>query len=74
LRAVEDGKDDKPSLTRREKEVLELVADGLTNSEIAEKLFIGITTVDTHRKNLLVKFNVKNTASLIRKAAKLQMI
>jgi DNA-binding NarL/FixJ family response regulator len=74
LRAVEDGKDDKPSLTRREKEVLELVADGLTNQEIADKLFIGVTTVDTHRKNLLVKFNVKNTASLIRKAAKLQLI
>lgn len=74
IRIVEDGKQDKPSLTRREKEILELVADGLTNQEIAEKLMIAITTVDTHRKNLLAKFNVKNTAMLIRLAAKLQLI
>jgi DNA-binding NarL/FixJ family response regulator len=61
-------------LTRREKEVLELIATGLTNNEIASKLFISSTTVDTHRKNLLTKFEVKNTASLIRKAVQLQMI
>lgn len=61
-------------LTRREKEVLELIAAGLTNNEIASKLFVGSTTVDTHRKNLLTKFDVKNTASLIRKAIQLQMI
>ena len=45
----------KPVLTRREKEVLELIAEGLTNGEIAEKLFVSVTTVDTHRKNLLAK-------------------
>lgn len=61
-------------LTRREKEVLELIADGMTNNEIAQKLFIGVTTVDTHRKNLLAKFDAKNTASLIRTATQLQMI
>lgn len=61
-------------LTRREKEVLELIAEGLTNAEIAGKLFISVTTVDTHRKNLLAKFDVRNTASLIRSAARLQMI
>jgi DNA-binding NarL/FixJ family response regulator len=55
-------------LTRREKEVLELIAGGLTNNEIAQKLFISVTTVDTHRKNLLAKFNVKNTALLIKAA------
>lgn len=53
-------------LTRREKEVLELIADGMTNAEIAEKLFISVTTVDTHRKNLLAKFETKNTAALIK--------
>ena len=37
-----------PVLTRREKEVLELIAEGLTNSEIAAKTFISVTTVDTH--------------------------
>lgn len=61
-------------LTRREKEVLELIAEGLTNSEIGQKLFIGTTTVDTHRKNLLAKFEVKNTALLVRIATQQQMI
>ncbi len=55
-----------PFITRREKEVLQLVADGFTNSEIGEKLFIGSATVDTHRKSLLAKFNMKNTAALVR--------
>src|SRR6188768_1521736 len=55
-----------PILTRREKEVLELIADGMTNGEIAGKLFISVTTVDTHRKNLLAKFETKNTAALIK--------
>ncbi|MBC7875121.1 MAG: response regulator transcription factor, partial [Ferruginibacter sp.] len=55
-------------LTRREKEVLALVSDGMTNGEIAEKLFIGITTVISHRKNILEKFKVNNTAGLIKKA------
>lgn len=57
-----------PVLTRREKEVLELIANGLTNNEMAEKLFISTTTVDTHRKNLLSKFNAKNTAELVKLA------
>ena len=61
-------------LTRREKEVLELIAECLTNNEIAQKLFISTTTVDTHRKNLLAKFEVKNTAMLIRAAAQNQLI
>jgi DNA-binding NarL/FixJ family response regulator len=61
---------DLPILTRREKEVLELIAAGLTNQEIAEKLFISYTTVDTHRKNLLQKFNAKNVAVLINLATK----
>ena len=61
-------------LTRREQEVLKLIADGMTNSEIAQKLFISTTTVDTHRKNLLDKFDAKNTAILIRLAIQLQLI
>jgi len=61
-----------PVITRREKEILILIAEGLTNNEIAEKLFISTTTVDTHRKNLLAKFECKNTATLIRMAAQLQ--
>lgn len=63
-----------PVITRREKEVLVLIAEGLTNNEIAGRLFISTTTVDTHRKNLLTKFDVRNTATLIRLAAQHQFI
>ncbi len=63
-----------PVLTRREKEVLRLIADGLTNNQIAEKLFISPLTVDSHRKNLLTKLNVKNTASLITTAFEHQLL
>ena len=55
-----------PPLTKREKEVLSHIAEGLTNAQISEKLFISVDTVDTHRKNLHTKLNVKNTAMLIR--------
>ncbi len=67
-------KDLVPVLTRREKEVLGLIAEGMTNNAIAAQLFISPTTVDTHRKNLLTKFDAKNTASLIRMAAQMQLI
>jgi len=63
-----------PVITRREKEVLMLIAKGLTNKEIADKLFISTTTVDTHRKNLLAKFQVKNTASLISLATQNELL
>jgi DNA-binding NarL/FixJ family response regulator len=63
-----------PVLTRREKEVLALIAEGMTNNEIAKKLFVSSTTVDTHRKNLLAKFDAKNTALLIRSASQMQLI
>lgn len=66
--------DNAPVITRREKEVLELIAEGMTNIEIATKLFVSSTTVDTHRKNLLAKFETKNTASLISMAARLKLI
>jgi DNA-binding NarL/FixJ family response regulator len=55
-----------PFITRREKEVLILIAEGCTNGEIADRLFISVGTVDTHRKSLLAKFDMKNTAALIR--------
>jgi DNA-binding NarL/FixJ family response regulator len=57
-----------PVITKREKEVLGLIAEGLTNGEIAEKLFVSQTTVESHRKNLLAKFEVKNTANLVKLA------
>lgn len=69
---------DKPAaeilLTRREKEILTLIAEGYTNPQIAEKLFVSNSTVDTHRKNLLLKLNAKNTATLIRIAVQQKLI
>ena len=61
-------------LTRREKEVLGLIADGMTNNEIAQKLFVSVTTVDTHRKNLLAKFEARNIASLVKMAVQMKFI
>ena len=63
-----------PVLTRREKEILGLIAEGFTNPEIAEKLFISSLTVDSHRKNLLAKLNMKNTASLVKFAMEHHLI
>lgn len=57
-----------PVLTKREKEIVKLIAGGLSNIQIGQQLFISIDTVDTHRKNLYTKLNIKNTASLIRYA------
>lgn len=61
-------------LTRREKEVLELIANGMTNNEIAKTLFVSNTTVDTHRGNLLLKLQAKNTAELIKLAVMKKLI
>ncbi|MBS1730724.1 MAG: response regulator transcription factor [Bacteroidetes bacterium] len=71
LRKKEDSL---PMITRREMEVLALIADGFTNAEIAEKLFISIPTVNTHRKSLLEKFNAGNTAGLIKIAVKNSLV
>ncbi|AHM63143.1 response regulator containing a CheY-like receiver domain and an HTH DNA-binding domain [Flammeovirgaceae bacterium 311] len=56
------------SLTSREKDVLRLIVEECTTSEIAERLFISTHTVETHRKNLLSKLNLKNTAGLVKYA------
>ena len=61
-------------LTDREIEVLKLIAQEYSNPEIAEKLFISIRTVDTHRRNLLDKLGVKNTAGLVKYALKMRLI
>jgi DNA-binding NarL/FixJ family response regulator len=53
------------NLSKREKEILFKICEGLSNQEIAETLFISKRTVDKHRANLLGKTNSKNTASLI---------
>ena len=55
-------------LTRREMEVLHLLSEGLTTSEMAEKLFTSKRTIETHRQNMLEKTQTKNTAALIKLA------
>nr|WP_293839901.1 response regulator transcription factor [uncultured Arsenicibacter sp.] len=57
-----------PVLTRREKEILTKIADGLTNQQIADQLFVDVSTVSSHRKNMLAKYDVQNTAQLIKLA------
>lgn len=61
-------------LTTREKEILQLLSEGKNSHEIAEALFISPHTVQTHRKNLLSKFDVNNTTTLISKASHLGII
>ena len=57
-------------LTKREKEILKLIAEGFSNTEIGKKLFISHRTVDSHRTNLMKKIGVNNIAGLIRFAVK----
>ncbi|MGI4832152.1 MAG: response regulator [Janthinobacterium lividum] len=61
-------------LSKREHEVLQLIAQGLTTSEMAEKLFTSKRTVETHRQNILAKTQMKNTAALIRFAMQQRLI
>lgn len=64
----------KTALTKREKEILRLIADGMTDLKISETLFLGLNTIKHYRKTLLIKLEVNNTATLIRKALQLGLI
>ena len=66
--------EEKLELTKREKEILKLISDGLSNKEIANKLFLSSRTVGAHRYNIMQKLNVKNGAELVRTAFKLNLI
>lgn len=61
-------------LTTRETEILQLVAEGLTNHEIAEKLFISPSTVDTHRKNIMSKLDIHSVAGLVKYAIRHKIV
>ena len=69
-----DARDEQPvsesdiPLTKREKEILFCIADGLNNAQIAEKLFISVRTVDTHRTNIMQKLDIHDAANLVRYA------
>jgi len=63
-----------PKITQREHEVLRLMTTGKTTPQIAEQMFISPLTVESHRRNLLQKFKVNNSASLIHKATEMKFI
>jgi len=61
-------------LSEREQEIITLIAEGHTNTTIAEKLFLSPHTVNTHRKNIMQKLGVKNTASIVMYAVKSNLV
>ncbi|MEL7832563.1 response regulator transcription factor [Fodinibius sp. Rm-B-1B1-1] len=61
-------------ITEREREILQLIVDGLTSKEIAEKLYISPRTVDTHRANLMEKLQLNNIAELVRYSIRHQLV
>lgn len=63
-----------PKITRREKEILELVSQGLTTTQIAGKLFISMHTVESHRKNMIEKFDVASMTAVIKLATRYGLI
>jgi DNA-binding NarL/FixJ family response regulator len=65
---------DQVGLSPREADVLALMADGLSNQEIADKLFVSLSTVKTHSSNLFVKLDVKRRTQAIQKAKELGLI
>ena len=61
-------------LSDRENEIITLIAEGLTNIQIAEQLFLSNHTVNTHRKNIMSKLGVKNTAGIVMYAVKTNLV
>jgi DNA-binding NarL/FixJ family response regulator len=57
-------------LSEREQEIITMIAEGMTNAVISEKLFLSKHTVNTHRKNIMAKLGVKNTAGIVMYAVK----
>jgi len=62
------GRTDRPVLTNREREVLKLIADGKSNKEIGDLLYISVRTVERHRANMMSKLNIHRTAELVQYA------
>ncbi|MBT6515514.1 MAG: response regulator transcription factor [Crocinitomicaceae bacterium] len=62
------------SLSEREQEVIKMIAEGYTNAQIAEKIFLSNHTVNTHRKNIMRKLGVNNTAGIVMYAVKTQLV
>jgi two-component system response regulator NreC len=68
LRSGQEPTSSYDTLTEREREILKLVAEGYTNREIAENLFISVKTVETHKSNIMEKLNLHKRAELVRYA------
>jgi len=66
--------DNFPKLSRREKDVLKLIMDEYTTQEIADKLFISFGTVETHRRNMLIKTGARNTVGLVKMAMEYDLL
>lgn len=62
------------SLSERELEIITLIAEGLTNNQIADNLFLSSHTINTHRKNIMAKLGVKNTAGIVMYAVKTNLV
>lgn len=62
------------SLSEREIQIIKMIAEGLTNTQIAEELFLSNHTINTHRKNILSKLGVKNTAGIVMYAVKTHLV
>jgi len=70
--AKENSKNE--SLTKREMEIVSLVVEGLANKEIADKLFISVRTVDSHKNNIMQKLNLKSSVELVKYAIKNKLV
>lgn len=66
--------DNKPILTRREKEILNLILEELTSQEMAEKLELSLRTIENHRVSLMQKLHAKNTAGIVKRAFQLGLV
>ncbi|RYY60422.1 MAG: response regulator transcription factor [Chitinophagaceae bacterium] len=73
-RSVTDAMENTPVLTRREKEILQLLHEGLNGPQIAAKLFLSHYTIETHRKNLMQKLSVSTTQLLLKVAQENKLI
>lgn len=62
------------SLSEREVQIIKMIAEGLTNAQIAEELFLSNHTINTHRKNILSKLGIKNTAGIVMYAVKMNLV
>jgi DNA-binding NarL/FixJ family response regulator len=70
IKRGEDSKAESVTLTVRQREILKLIAEGKSNKEIGDLLFISVRTVERHRANMMSKLNVRKTAELVQYALK----